>query len=116
MATNAVGSPLNRPFSLFEHFMSKLLQEYRCVVDPLDADTGALAADRPVVGIAVYMAVKIGVRHTAADIKGLMGKHEESLQDDREIVALFKAQFSPFLRRQVEVMISHHKKFVSLKL
>ena len=41
-----------------------------------------------------------------------MREYEEILQYDRKIITFLKAQIPPLLRRQIRIMIAHHKKLV----
>ena len=64
----------------------------------------------------MYVSEEIGVRHTAAHVQRFVGENEELLQNNREIIALLKTQFAPFLWCEVVVMIADHKIFVTVEL
>ena len=102
-------------FLLLEQFIPDSFQQNRCIVDALHTDACAAAADGPVSRDVVHMSEEVGVGHAAADVQRLVREHEETSQYDRKIITLFKSQFPPFLRRQVEVVISHHKIFVTFE-
>ena len=53
---------------LFEQHISQCFQQYRSIINALHADAGAAAADGPVRGVAVNMAVEVGVGHAPADV------------------------------------------------
>ena len=53
---------------LFEHHIPECFEQDRCVADAFHADAGAAAADGPVRGVAVNMAVEVGVGHAPADV------------------------------------------------
>ena len=58
------------------------------------------------------MTVEICIGHAAINIKRRMREYEEILQYDRKIITFLKAQIPPLLRRQIRIMIAHHKKLV----
>ena len=103
-------------FFFFDHPVPQSLNPNRCVINPLDADAGASAADGAERRNGMYMSEKIGVRHAPADVQRLVGEHEEGIVDDRKVITLFKTQIPPFLRREIQVVVAHHQKFVAFKL